>query len=224
MISTGNDVVDLNKINQQRSAEYRFYSKFIDNAGQEYFNQIPEGRLSFINYVWLLWSVKESAYKYLKRLEPELIFSPIKIDVFKIDFELNVFYQNIWPESTALNPDNKYLTGEVKIQEQRLFFRSVITNQYITSAVSSNKNFEGFVWDVMPINDSDYPSQSLSARAFAISKLSGYIRGNLSIQKSASGYPVVYRGDVAISLPLSLAHHGNYAAYSFEHQQKPLPA
>ena len=68
MISTGNDIVALGLINKQRTCEPRFYSKILSASEQALYHQSEFTALPFEHYVWLLWSVKESTYKFLKRL------------------------------------------------------------------------------------------------------------------------------------------------------------
>jgi phosphopantetheinyl transferase (holo-ACP synthase) len=83
VISAGNDIVALNAIDKGRSCMPAFYSKFITSAELSLHNP---AQLSLDSFIWLLWSVKESAYKYLKRTDNELVFSPIKLSVSKIEF------------------------------------------------------------------------------------------------------------------------------------------
>ncbi len=80
MKSAGNDIVALNAVDHQRTVSANFYSKFIIPAEQDLYKQSPAMEtVSFCSFVWLLWSVKESAYKFVKRLQPELIFSPSRL-------------------------------------------------------------------------------------------------------------------------------------------------
>ena len=89
MISAGNDIVALNVIDIQRTQSPAFYAKFITPTEFELYNP---NEITLINFVWLLWSAKESAYKYLKRINSELIFAPIKIKVVSLDIVVSLIF------------------------------------------------------------------------------------------------------------------------------------
>ena len=64
MISAGNDIAALAKVNKERIPQPRFYSKILSDSERALYHQPQLTILPFENYVWLLWSVKESVYKY----------------------------------------------------------------------------------------------------------------------------------------------------------------
>ncbi len=86
MKSAGNDIVALRCIDIQRTGQFRFYSKILSTSEQTLYHQPLLADMPFENYVWLLWSVKESVYKFLKRSIPDLIFSPTKICIQEIRY------------------------------------------------------------------------------------------------------------------------------------------
>ena len=217
MKSTGNDIIDLNKIDVERTREYRFYSRVLNIHEQSAYETLPFDELSFVNYVWLLWSVKESAYKYLQRLEPGLIFSPVNIIVTNIAPTTGVVHLNM-PAQTS------YFHGRVSIKHINLFFASTINELYISSTVNRDEDFSDVYREVKYINNDDYASQSLAARQFALTRLNTIFPEELSIDKSETGYPVIRQGEQDINLPLSFAHHGNYVGFSFIAGPELLPA
>ena len=79
MTGIGNDIIDLKHSNNNRAADKQFYTKILHGAELELYSQTSFS--SFEQFVWLLWSIKEAAYKYLKRNEPALLFVPHKIIV-----------------------------------------------------------------------------------------------------------------------------------------------
>src|SRR5215469_9103806 len=85
MTSAGNDIVSFSAINSARTKQQRFYSKILTTAEENIYRQPGFASIPFENFVWLLWSVKESAYKYLKRANPALIFTPVKFIVRQLD-------------------------------------------------------------------------------------------------------------------------------------------
>src|SRR6202012_724665 len=85
MISAGNDIVSLTATNVTRTKSPEFYSKIISPAEKALFETVDQSVLPFDLFVWLLWSVKESAYKYLRRLDAQVIFTPVKFEVQSIE-------------------------------------------------------------------------------------------------------------------------------------------
>src|ERR1700761_7632079 len=81
--STGNDIVDLSATDPLRTCSHRFYSRIISGEEKTLYDQL--GGLPFDNYVWLLWSIKESVYKYTSRTNTTLVFAPLTIPVLHLD-------------------------------------------------------------------------------------------------------------------------------------------
>src|ERR1700739_3692703 len=84
MTSTGNDIVALTAINVARTKQPNFYSRIVTSGEQELYYSTLQDQLPFEHFVWLVWSVKESAFKYLKRVDPGLIFSPSKMRMVEL--------------------------------------------------------------------------------------------------------------------------------------------
>jgi len=198
MISTGNDIVALGSINKQRTCEPRFYSKILSVAEQQLYRQPELAALPFENYIWLLWSVKESAFKYLKRNNHQLIFSPVTINVLTVN----------------AHPDQHY-SGSLQFGLDSLFFRSIITNDWISTVVNGEDNFEYIFNDVQLIERDDYQYQSATVRKFALDKLNAFFDGEFELEKSELSYPVLVKNGERIDTPVSLSHDGYFVACSF---------
>src|SRR5437879_4917257 len=84
MMSTGNDIVALKAINIARTKQYNFYKKVISVSEKDLYDRQFSDKIPFENFIWLLWSVKESVYKYLQRITPQLVFSPARIIISQI--------------------------------------------------------------------------------------------------------------------------------------------
>ncbi len=216
MKSAGNDIVALNATDIQRTRDARFYSKFItDNELALYHQHSPS--LPFEVFVWLLWSVKESAYKYLQRHDADLIFSPIKfkVDCLNIpaDFNLSAIDGSNWDSSTPTN----YITGTVSYGDTQLYFRSYITADFITSAVNDDEQFDNVHWGIQSIDQADSEHQSITVRELTLNKLRSILNAdNMHITKSQIGYPIVLKGDEPLDVALSFAHHDKWVGYSFK--------
>lgn len=218
MISIGNDIVALSAINAHRTVDTRFHSKFITPTELE-LRQIPaNGKISLVNFIWLLWSVKESAYKYQKRLNPDLVFSPGKISIKNVTIPDTL--QAIDPVSDWFGKASEphFIYGEVVIDNNVLYFKSIINQHFIASVVNNDPDFNYIYWGIKRITSSDHEVQSSSVREFLFEKLKGFDpqnKNNFTLQKDVAGYPVLYADKVKTGTLISLAHHGCYTSYAF---------
>jgi len=214
--STGNDIVALNAIDIQRTISPAFYSKFITPPELELYKQSQLGAIPFENFVWLLWSVKESVYKYLKRSQPDLIFPPAKIIIQNINVPHTLLPGSTVSTWESGNSTNEFYTGEVAFQSYQLYFRSKITAEFIASVVAGSVDFNEVYWGVESIHETDSETQSKEVRAFALKKLKAILNNNgLIIEKDAAGCPIIMDGNEQLDIPVSLAHHHNLIAFSF---------
>jgi hypothetical protein len=199
--STGNDIVALIATDKERTSRSRFYSRILSAEEQTLYRQqwSPE-ELPFDHYVWLMWSIKESVYKYSSRIDREPVFSPLKIPVHRLDPPSgDEFYKGI----TGYGPGT-------------LYSRSIIRDGAIVTAVSGDEDFEDTRWGFTVIGSSNYADQSMAVRTLALNKLQAvFPRRGLRIEKACSGFPVLLEGKTPLDIPLSLAHHDRYVAYSF---------
>ncbi|WP_426670213.1 4'-phosphopantetheinyl transferase family protein [Mucilaginibacter sp. McL0603] len=212
MISTGNDIIALKTINIARTKQKNFYRKIISASEKDLYDRQLSDLLPFDVFVWLLWSVKESVYKYLQRITPELIFSPTRITIDQLVLPVNNFVGQL--EGRGFDEDSAY-KGIVSFGEHTLHSRSVINEEFIFSVVNGTDNFGHIRWGIQLINSSDPDAQSKSVREFLIKKLSAlFPSSDLMVDKSRQGYPIILKDGVEIPLPVSLAHHGHYVGYS----------
>lgn len=255
MSSTGNDIVALHAINKERTNQIQFFCKILSVSEQALYAQPEWSAMPFEHFVWLLWSVKESAYKYLQRIQPDLVFAPVKIVIQRIDVALEE-----WPtfergpigqtgetgeggefgaiietgEIGGIGSSGKSYKGIVLFESGIYYFRSIIDEAFIASVISDQEGFEHTWWGVQSIGHTGYDQQSSAVRDLVLQKLSAVYPLNLqmghsfqgsgehvrngdhvSIGKSPLGYPVVLNGEEEMDIPVSLAHHDRYVAYSF---------
>jgi phosphopantetheinyl transferase (holo-ACP synthase) len=203
--STGNDIVSMAAVDKLRTRQFRFYSRILSVSEQTLYADGSAGKgsaaIPFENFVWLLWSVKESTYKFLKRNRPGLVFSPTKIMVQQI---------------VAPRNREEFYRGLVIWGSERLYFRSMIRPEFIASVVDDQESHKNYWWGIRRIDRTDHLSQSSAVRTFALNKLrSIFPRQNLRISKNPDSHPIVCSDAAELDIPVSLAHHGHYIAYSF---------
>jgi phosphopantetheinyl transferase (holo-ACP synthase) len=219
MTSMGNDIVALKAINITRSKQFNFYSKFISIAEENIYNQQLYAEIPFENFVWLLWSIKESVFKYLQRIKPDLVFSPCKICITQLRLpaqNLVMEFEGNEMEGRGFNDEAVYKT-EVAFGAYMLYSRSVISNEFIFSAVNHEDDFENTNWGIQAITSSDPEYQSKAVRMLLINRLMILFPGvDLAIGKSPYGYPVLLiNGAEETTIPISLTHHNHFVGYSF---------
>jgi phosphopantetheinyl transferase len=156
-----------------------------------------------------MWSIKESVYKYVSRADHGLRFAPLKIPV------------------TGLVRREGYYEGTILYRQCALYSRSfVVPGETIMTVVSAQQDFSNVLWGMRAISDPDgvtgdpdhpdYSTQSAHVRTFALQSLSTVLAGaELRIVKTPDGAPEVWDGERCLDIPLSLAHHGPYVAWSY---------
>ncbi len=77
-MSVGNDVVDLADPETRLGGLHPRFAARVFSAGER---ELLEASRSGPALPWALWAAKESAYKALKRLAPETVFSPKEFEV-----------------------------------------------------------------------------------------------------------------------------------------------
>lgn len=212
MISTGNDIVALKAINVARTTQPNFYQKIISVSEKALFDQLSD-RIPLEHFVWLLWSVKESAYKYLQRITPGLVFSPTRTIINQI--ELPSDNAPIKLEGCDFTGESVY-KGAVTIADEKLYFRSIISEDFIFSVVNGSNDFENTCWGIGSIDSTEPDEQSKAVRNILTGRLNAIYPGSeLQVDKAPQGYPVIIKDGIEIPVPVSFAHHDHYVAYSF---------
>lgn len=214
MISAGNDIISLAEINPVRTKQPAFYKKFLTDTEVVQYKTIPGNLISFEHYVWLIWSAKEAAFKYLNRLNPQLTFSPSKFLVIRLNYPEKA---EGWFDLDNTHQETSYtFRGEIYGSETQLTFESSLCPDHIHTVISSSGTTGKISWDVREIADSSSKSQSDEVRKLCLGRLSLIRFGTrFKIIKSDYGVPSIYDVDNGFTYPVSLSHHGNFVAYSF---------
>jgi phosphopantetheinyl transferase (holo-ACP synthase) len=220
MLSTGNDIVSLEEINSSRTNSKQFYSKILSAAEVSLFEQFVPSAIPFEKYVWLLWSIKEAAYKFLKRIEPALVFTPVNFEVRQLeipeDYLIGKFDTNEIVETGFSN--FLALKSMLKVGDYKVYVSSVIYPEFITSIANDDEHFDAMYWGVKMIGFSDHVVQSEEVRTFLYKRASIITgRNELVINKDSNGVPLLFDGEEELAIPVSLAHHGDYVGYSFKY-------
>jgi 4'-phosphopantetheinyl transferase superfamily len=207
-MSTGNDIVFLGATRPERTVLTRFYSRILTPAEQLLYRQPAFPSLAFDHYIWLCWSVKEAVFKYRKRGLPGLVFSPLAIEVGQL-------------ESVA-GADEIY-RGVVRCGLETFYSRSFLRDGVIMTVVSEDETFADTCWGVRRIDSAAYADQSAAVRSFLLQQLKArFSLADPQIEKDAAGCPDVWDGGRRLEIPVSLAHHDRYVAWSFRYSHSVL--
>lgn len=218
MNSTGNDIIALYSLNSKRAKETRFYLKILSLPELKLYTGKAFPKIPLEDFVWLLWSVKESVYKYLKRSIPGLVFSPKKIIIQEIDFtDISVVTAF---ESPAYDidafPKEKTINSIVSFGTSVLFSRSEVYHELIHTVVCEDKYFKNIYRGIQYIDQPDCENQSLAVRSFLLKRLNAiFPNDHLEIVNNSIGYPVLLNESKELDIPISFAHHDHFIAYSF---------
>lgn len=200
----GNDIVDLAEA--QRSCDWRrprYLEKVFTSLEQEWI-------LSATNpdeWVWLLWSAKESAYKLCRRLGAEQAYAPKKLAIQSWKrLESNTYELHLQNEQREL-----LIVGELR-------------DAYVHSVAMTMYN-ENRRQNIISITN-HHAVQSEALRAHICQELiqTYGCRSDKEyrVEKDNDGIPWVYLGQERLDIALSLSHHGSFGAYTWIEQSIPL--
>jgi len=187
----GNDIVDLTVASSGNNWNtQRFLDKIFTPEEKKYINSSTDP----LQTIWLLWSMKESAYKvHIQRFQKPF-FAPIKI-------------------ACQLHSKSE---GLVMIDHAMYKTTSQITTDYIyTIAVFGTAKciIDGCAKlsqaNTILLHHESYRSV---LRAFATHM--GFQEQGLEIRKNAAGVPKLFRHHKEQSVSISITHHGDYYAYA----------
>lgn len=218
MTSTGNDIVALKAINVARTKQPNFYSKIISPEEKNLYDQKFAGKIPFKNYVWLLWSVKESAYKYLQRITPELVFSPTRILTTLLELpadQKSIKFDENKAEGQGFDKGSVY-KGIAGFGTDMLYFSSIVNGDFIFTVVNNVDDFNDTCWGIQLIDSAEPQDQSKAVRELLLNRLNSlFPGGKWQIEKSPHGYPVLLKDGFEMEMPVSLAHHEEWVGYVF---------
>jgi phosphopantetheinyl transferase (holo-ACP synthase) len=210
--SAGNDIVALNMIDPGRSQFPGFYKKILSPSeltlftGQVTSGESAVGPLSFGHFLWLLWSIKESVYKYVKQTTPAFIFSPTRIVTQNLD---------VAPRIPGIDTAH-FFTARAQAGTCTFHTRSFITDDCIFTMANGTDDFRSVQWGLHSIDGDSHEDQSRAVRACLVQRLETLLPGaGWRVQKSPEGHPLLLKGHRPSGIPVSFAHHGSFVGYSF---------
>ena len=186
----GNDIIDLGTARVESDWQRpRFLKKLFTVEERDYIQQADDP----FRMVWLLWSMKESAYKaYLQNI-PNRFFNPKRITCKLFD----------------------ETCGSVCIGSLKFYTTTEITGNRIHTIAKTHQNFTSIneVFE-LSANDEKCLHDLLSdallnmlAQRYQLSKT------EIEIRKNGDGVPYAHAYEAPLNSTFSLSHHGKYGAY-----------
>ncbi len=207
----GNDVVDLSDPEALPSPRT---SRFDDRV----FNDAERQRITLsrdpIAERWSHWAAKEAGYKLVRKLNPDVIFSPRKIQV---EFDPHSEISERSDTASSLSPRR----GKVTATGHRFDCRIIRGERFVHALCtpSSDDSGESFGHRCLGATDPDHASPaglSEAVRRLArtrIAEILGLDVEALTIQKE-DGIPHLCMRGERLPVDLSLSHHGRVVAYA----------
>lgn len=181
-LSVGNDLVDLNR------REPVLHQRFIERVFSQ--SEMAAVECSMAN-LWLHWAAKEAAYKMIKRLEPETVFSPVKF-VFDSSLKTLTYNDNVYSCLCEIKPNYVHV---VCASQPELLKSSAL-----------------HLW----INDIGDQDPSEAVRNLAVERLAALLNisnKQLSVSPPARGMlPHIFLAGSKMEHLLSFSHHGRFVA------------
>jgi phosphopantetheinyl transferase (holo-ACP synthase) len=188
---TGNDIVDIKtaatESNWKRSG---FLQKIYTDQEQQYIQDAADpGQM-----VWRLWSMKESAYKIYSRQLGKRFFAPQKL-ICTLSGETS---------------------GQVTINAIPYQTMTSASKDHVYSIARTGD--PGHFYSVcFPIPGRQYINQQQFIYENLVSYYAGILqedKNNFMIGKEKYNIPFLYCKKEKIKIPVSITHHGNYAAFT----------
>ncbi|NJY62447.1 4-phosphopantetheinyl transferase family protein [Salinimicrobium sp. CDJ15-81-2] len=184
----GNDVVDLHLAARESNWRRKgFLEKVFTTAEQEIISTSKDKDTT----VWLLWSMKEAAYKAHQR-------------AFNLPVKLNWLAQ----ECKLLTFSLEHASGEVNVNGNLYFTTSKITSEFIHTSAEKDRSSGA--------ENAIFEAPSSEAKAALIKRVSGYFSlepAQLQLEKDAFGMPFLSLSKTSIFDRFSLSGHGRFSTY-----------
>ncbi|MBI2269140.1 MAG: 4'-phosphopantetheinyl transferase superfamily protein [Bacteroidetes bacterium] len=208
----GNDIVDMEDgRNLNRSGQKRFLDKLFTPSEQQLISasDMPD------HMIWVLWSIKESAYKVVNRSTGIRSYVPLS---YKVQLSSALL------KSKMINRENssgvKFLDSSISALGFKLFAKTLVTRNFIYSHASSEFSYLKHVkWNIEKTTATKPEQQSHTIRESAkkhIAQTQRIEMSEISISNDEGRPPCVQINHKSINkIDLSFTHDGPYLAYSY---------
>jgi hypothetical protein len=192
----GNDIIDLKAVSAATTnRRQRFLDKICIDSEQEFLYNQQE----VDGCIWLLWSMKESAWKAHYRNSSTRKFNPKFFHCKVHDFSLN----------------DDLISGLVSV-ENKLYNTSSFWNGDLIHTITHSSDSD-VSHNFFNFSSENSRVQSLEVRNEVcqfISRLFNYPLKFIIIEQNECGVPQIIVNGVNSNIQLSISHHGRFGAYA----------
>lgn len=184
----GNDIIDLKAAASQSDPTRKNYISKIFTEKEQIILKNTE---KIFIQVWILWAMKEAAYKANQRYHNlQRYFNPKKL------------------ECTIVNQSSTLVKGIVTVEDLEYHSVVTITEEYM-HAIAAPLQQEDLISDIFigPVNLKE-------EFLLAFSNLSQIPTRYLSIHKNQNQVPYIYVDGRRMEQAFSLSHHGNFSGFT----------
>lgn len=190
---TGNDIIDLATANIESNWKRTgFLEKIFTQKEQKYIHNDAAPA----HMVWKLWSMKESAYKIYTRQFGGRFFAPQKLSCTLLN-ETNgqvtintISYQTI----TSGAKDYIYSIARLDTSGKNNFYNTCFAIPDLYDTVQQEFIYEKLITHYADMKNGD--------------------KNDFEIIKDTNNIPFLYCKKEKMKIPVSITHHGNYAAFT----------
>lgn len=187
----GNDLVDLKLAAKQSNWQRKgFLDKLFTPKEQGYILNSADP----FETVWLLWSMKESAYKAYLHTHNERFFAP----------------KNLTCNLTSKNK------GTVLINNALFFTESEINEAFIYTVAFTKNDHKSPLTECFEFGYSDFETQRNQTYLKVLAAFANELKlpvAQLKIRKNGQGVPRLFWGEMLLNHSFSMTHHGQFGAF-----------
>ena len=187
----GNDLVDLKLAAKQSNWQRKgFLDKLFTHKEQGYILNSDNP----FKTVWLLWSMKESAYKAYLQMHNERFFAP----------------KNLTCNLTSKNK------GTVLINNTLFFTESEIGEAFIYTVAFTKNHENKFLTDCFRFEHLDFKNQQSQTYQKVLAAFANKLKlpvAQLKIKKNGQDVPQLIQGKMLLNHSFSITHHGQFGAF-----------
>ena len=192
----GNDIIDLDEASKHRPQYYERLKTSSFTEDEWLLNDLPPGN----DGLWLLWSLKESAYKALVQGDWDgRRFAPRDFDV------------------TSLKQNTNDFIAEISFQDRVVSAITTLQKEFLHTVTQPTNDFT-VLFETFECLSAEYAQQSAIVRErslHALAEAQQIALSSLEIRKNEDQVPQFFVHDQLMdTVDLSLSHHGRYGAYA----------
>lgn len=198
----GNDIIDLQNVLSTGQARRRGFQERVGHPSE--FGQLPS-HLSLEVKTWVLWAIKESAYKCYIQAGESPIFAPKKF----------IFVLNEW--------QGEVLRGLTQTPTELLKSRVQVTKNYvIAESWPSTEPYKNICHRIMELELEGQDKQSQELKDGLCQHFSAQLEiaaDQLLVRKNEHQIPFLFFGKKRLPYSLSLSHHGTFGLFSYRERK-----